>query len=214
LELDDTQVTQAGPEVLKGLSHLQVNLGLRRRIPQGMSTAEKEHLINIMFGGAIITGAIIAMSIIALTLAGRIVRRFWLPLTLVMLHTVMFAAVAAEVAKRPDNWGRLQWLGLAVIDFPISMIPLALEERFELAAQVFPLLMLILGTIQWTVVGLILHYLARMIRYSYQYVVKGRHDSVQPPKNQPLEIWSHRLVQKVAIWSDHFLQQVMKWLRP
>ncbi len=78
---------------------------------------------------------------------------FLIPLALVLIHTVLVAIVGTTVALSPDPEAGFAWCTFFFIDFPISLCIFAPPPTFSSTFDSLALPILVLGTIQWSIVG-------------------------------------------------------------
>ena len=97
----------------------------------------------------------------------RIMKRFQIPLVLVLGHATFVALTGIEVALYPDPEGGMIWLVVSDLDYPISRCIDSLPLVFS-SNRLFAWTLLALGTVQWGIVGLVL----QGIVYSLRQVVR------------------------------------------
>ena len=82
-------------------------------------------------------------------------KRFLIPLVLVLIHAALVVFVGAEIALSPDPAEtEMAWLLFLFIDFPMSLCYPALWDGFSPVMIALPILLI--GTIQWGIVGFLL----------------------------------------------------------
>ena len=80
-------------------------------------------------------------------------KRFLIPLTLVLIHAALVILIGTLIALSPDGEAGMAWCLFFFIDFPVSLCIFAPPPTFASTLSSFPIPILFLGTIQWAVVG-------------------------------------------------------------
>ena len=83
-------------------------------------------------------------------------KRFWLPLTLVLIHAALVAVMGAAIASSSDGEAEMGWCLFFFIDFPVSLCIFAPPPTFSSTLSSFAFPILFLGTIQWGMIGILL----------------------------------------------------------
>ncbi|MGA2034920.1 MAG: hypothetical protein ABSG68_21945 [Thermoguttaceae bacterium] len=83
-------------------------------------------------------------------------KRFWLPLILVLIHAVLVIFVGTLIALSPDPEAEMAWVLFFFIDFPASLCIFAPPPAFLSTLSSFAVPILFLGTIQWGLIGIVL----------------------------------------------------------
>jgi hypothetical protein len=77
-------------------------------------------------------------------------KRFWIPLTLVLIHAGLAAFLGLTIALGSDGEAKMGWAAFFLIDFPVSLCLLAPPPAEDPTLPIF-----ILGTIQWGIIGFV-----------------------------------------------------------
>jgi hypothetical protein len=93
-------------------------------------------------------------------------RYFLAPLVLILVHATLVALVGADIALSPDPETQMAWCLFFFIDFPLSLFIFAPPPTFASTVDSFALSILVLGTIQWAVVGIGIQTLVNWFRRS------------------------------------------------
>jgi hypothetical protein len=95
---------------------------------------------------------------------GYMVKRFWIPLTLVLIHAVAVAMLSIHIAlSSPVEV--MAWIIFVYIDFPMSLCFNLLPSIIKSSNILISLTFLVAGTIQWGIVGFALQYVVRFLQY-------------------------------------------------
>ena len=95
---------------------------------------------------------------------GHIVKRFWIPLILMLAHATLVALVAIHISLSPDPEASMVWRVFLDIDYPMSLCIDSLPPIFSSNALIV-LTILTVGTIQWGIVGLVLQQVMKWFRH-------------------------------------------------
>lgn len=97
----------------------------------------------------------------------RVLRRFSIPLVLVLAHAVLVILTGTDIALSSDPEAGMVWIIFAHIDYPISLCFDLLPTVFLTSRVLCGLPVLLLGTIQWGIIGLLL----QGVVYSFRQIV-------------------------------------------
>ncbi len=87
--------------------------------------------------------------------AVKVLKRFRIPLVLVATHAVLVAVITLDIAMSPDPMAGMIWIIFDGIDYPISIFFSTFPSVFQTSRTLFAVPVLLLGTIQWGIVGLV-----------------------------------------------------------
>jgi hypothetical protein len=87
---------------------------------------------------------------------GRRAKYFSFPLVLVLIHAVLVGVTGIFTALSSHPMAGMMWLMFDYIDYPISLCLASSSPMFFSTPILFPLIVLVAGTIQWSIVGFVL----------------------------------------------------------
>jgi hypothetical protein len=93
----------------------------------------------------------------------RIARRFWIPVVAVLAHATLVALTGTEIALSDNPEAGMVWRIFLDIDYPMSLCIELLPQIFR-SNTLIVWTILVVGTIQWGLVGLVLQQAAKWIR--------------------------------------------------
>jgi len=85
-------------------------------------------------------------------------KRFLIPLVLVLIHAALVILIGTLIALSPDGEAEMAWAIFLVIDFPVSLCIFA-QPSGSLAIPI-----LLLGTIQWGIIGIVVQTIVNSFR--------------------------------------------------
>jgi len=83
-------------------------------------------------------------------------KRFLIPLVLVLVHAALVILIGTLIASSPDPESEMAWVLFFFIDFPASLCIFAPPPTFSSTLSSFAVPILFLGTIQWGLIGIVL----------------------------------------------------------
>jgi hypothetical protein len=86
-------------------------------------------------------------------ICGGAVKRFLIPLILVLIHAALVVITTTLVATSPDPETEMIWTAFYYIDFPASRWIFAPPPTFTSTVSSFTLPILFVGSIQWGAIG-------------------------------------------------------------
>lgn len=97
----------------------------------------------------------------------RFLKRFSIPLVLMLAHAFLVALIAIHIALSSDPEAGMVWIAFNYFDYPLSMC-IDLLPHFFTSNAIVPWTILTVGTIQWGIIGLVLqrvlHWLRRNVK--------------------------------------------------
>ena len=93
----------------------------------------------------------------------RIMKRFWIPLVGVLAHATLVALIGTEISLSHDPEAGMVWRMFDYFDYPMLLCIDLLPQIFSSNALVVWTI-LVVGTIQWGLVGLVLQQVVKWIR--------------------------------------------------
>lgn len=95
----------------------------------------------------------------------KVLKCFWIPLVLVLAHATLVILTAIDIALSADPEAGMVWIIFNVIDCPMSSFFGSMPTIFLTSRVLFGLPVLLLGTIQWGIIGLVLQGIVYSLRH-------------------------------------------------